>query len=451
MSETVAVRDPYVIGEDQVRCLAQLLEFPTHHVQRCVEHLTFLPRGGQQWARCTQIQMPIGSDDKPVWRVVSLGMFRRRRFPDFQVRDGHGGRLNLLTRHQHGSILTQAMLTKYLLPFSRQLEALEKEPDSSSRVEYDGLVWALYELFTTAGGPEDEELCRLAAQDISKHYAGYLDACGHTESDYMEEKEKLEDELIELQGVTQYLCWVQALPGEVVNLEATYTVEDARSPLFWDYDPSVDPDAQPIVTEPDQSDKKRLELYRQFGFAPLNYAFRIPSHDHTGSYYFTLQPPSNSNVTFMSWDSGNSLDRLQTEVDSALHTVHIHNESDPVGGKYGGVINAFIRSHPREHKKVASGALLNAIFVILAATGHWSVDIASSGAQVWLLLTPTILIAYLAEQQRHYYSHATKLQRGVLWWYLLISITFLIVLSFSVGQNGRSDVDWAWPAWIMGG
>src|SRR5262249_7672020 len=71
------------------------------------------------------------------------------------------------------------------------------------------------------------------------------------------------------------------------------------------------------------------------------------------------------------------------------------------------------------------------------------------GENVWLLLTPTVLIAFLAEQQRHYYAHATRRQRGALWIYLALSIAFLVVVSLG-SISDRPISEWGLSAKLLG-
>jgi hypothetical protein len=66
-------------------------------------------------------------------------------------------------------------------------------------------------------------------------------------------------------------------------------------------------------------------------------------------------------------------------------------------------------------------------------------------------VTPTILTAYIADQQRHYYAYATRRQRAILWIYLAISLTFLVTTSFRLAE-GNGD-HWNWlgtgAAWCL--
>lgn len=205
-----------------------------------------------------------------------------------------------------------------------------------------------------------------------------------------------------------------------------------------------------------------MRLYRKLGLAPLNYALHVPSHDHAGSYYFTISPPENTEITYVNWGVGDTLTGESEEVDCAMTSVHLHtgrtasSDADEAGQleepEGGGTIAVFLRNTTRDHKKIAAGALLNLLFVFLVAAGRASDKIGSS-AQTWLLVTPTALTAYIAEQQRHYYANATRRQRGILWGYLLISLSFLIASSFSLANGSTAGRDWGWvardSAWLL--
>jgi len=433
--------DPYKITVDQINCLADLIEYPTKHTQRCVDELAFRSTSGQQWTRTVQVRLPDEISGGRGWRVVSLGMFKRRRFPDFVVTDASGRRVNLLTRDQHGTVLTHALLNKYLNPLEVDpRDVVSQPPGSPTKQAYDALAYYAYSLLTSAGDAPDP---KKQAGQVAVLFGELLKQLNIDESLAVRQKSLIGREVTELLDVTQYLAWVLGEPGEVVSLQATYTTRDARQAL--ESESSMRGENREPYPEP----VRRMYWYRAFGLAPLNYAFSVPSHDHAGSYYFTLDPPRNTRVTYLDWESGNSFAE-SSELDSALESVHL-NQGDisarPAGEASrtrGGVINAYVRCDVREHKKIAAGALLNLIFVFLIAGGRFTNG--SGTAQTWLILTPTILLAYLAQQQRHYYSYATRKQRAVLWTYLAISVTFLVATSFSHAQGQDAGTHWGWFA-----
>lgn len=70
------------VSAEHVEALRSLLRQPSRYAQRVVERLSFLKRGGERWQRDVQIRLPMMPEEPGDGRfVVSLGMFRRCRFP----------------------------------------------------------------------------------------------------------------------------------------------------------------------------------------------------------------------------------------------------------------------------------------------------------------------------------------------------------------------------------
>jgi hypothetical protein len=111
-----------------------------------------------------------------------------------------------------------------------------------------------------------------------------------------------------------------------------------------------------------------------------------------------LEPPAETDVVYLDWETGNSIEDDEKELDCALPSVHIHNDEAPndTAPARGRIIRPYLRCNPAAHKRIAAGALLNDIFVILVAEGRFSSTIGSS-AETWLLLTPHSL-AYITWQ-----------------------------------------------------
>jgi hypothetical protein len=452
----VARADPYALTRVHARYLAEMLAHPTVYTQRNVEQLRFVPAGGHRWARTLQIQIPAtASPSSSVMRVIPLGQYGRRRLADFAVSDADGARLNLLTRRQHGIALTKATLAKhfYTLP-DANWEKLAGKPEA--RRAYEQLKMALYAHYTEVGDIDD---ARGVARAMTSRFAKLLDFVDISEQTARPKVEAFARDFVEVMDTTRYLCWIRAAPGEVVNVKATYTTVDARHKLG-------------SGTVIDKLKTVRLGLgrhlgtrthiwndwFRQFGLAPINYEFSIPSHRHAGSYYFTFDPPVGTDVTYLDWESGNSLQ--SDEVDCSVRSAHIHNDDDYLSRKTnrGGAIRAHVRCAPSDHKLIVGTALLNAAFVILIAAGRVPGQ-SGSTAQSLLLAAPSIFVAYLARQQRHYYADAMRRQRGIMWGYLAISVTFLVTITFSrheeaLGSRGlgwfATVVTWVWGAASIG-
>jgi hypothetical protein len=435
----------------QLRALIQMQLNPTAYVQRIVEQLGFLPSGGQHWERDIQIKIPTDpslptNDDvparlrhRPTLRpeskdlfIVSLGMFTRSRFADFTVRDAHGTRLSLLTRLQHGYCLATALMFKYLS--EKQLGKLSRHQQ-----QFSALYEAAYELFTTVsrqgaqdGPPGQGE----AISKATKALVLLLEALEAPREEIKRKERRLTREFTSLETVTQYLCWVVAEPGEVLNLSVSYTMADA-------------PEIAPAALIPPNSAPTwerwriwRTAAYASTGLGPFNYELRTPAHDHAGSYYFMIQAPDDSRVTYLDWGIDNSIDDRTGEVDCAYNSVHIHNgatlaerDEDQGGARTrssidGSKISAFLRAGVSGHWPLMVGALLTMLLAWLAQRGEFALD--SSGISSALLIAPTALLAYVAQRQSHYYAKETRLLPRLIIGYLVLNIVFLISVSYDV-------------------
>jgi hypothetical protein len=396
-----------------------MLEHSTRYTRRCVEQLTFLPSGGQRWTRSLQIQLP--EDSSPPdngWYVVPLGLFARRRFADFVVSDASGTRINLLTRRQHGSTFSRMVLAQYVLGFLPRMDKLRGRRRKRAYKKYKTLCDSLYELVTSSGVVDADQV----VASLTILYVAWLS--GVTKSTKIRGKRvrAFAKNVAAITDFTQYLCWIEGEPGQIVNLQVCYTTEDEKTKVaprgsLWDVIRSI---WHGIFKEREvkgRPPRERREVhrgwYRQFGLGPLDYEFNVPSQAHTGSYYFTLERPPNTDLTYLDWQTSNSIEDTTKELDCALPSVHVHNDEVPdhPAPTRGRTIRAYLRCTSREHKRIAAGALLNVVFVCLIAKGSTKI---SGSAQTWLLVTPTVLTAYIADQQRHYYANATRRQRGTL-------------------------------------
>jgi hypothetical protein len=445
------------VTEEQVYCLTEMLLQPRLTTQRCVERLAFIPTGGHQWTRDLQIWIPDTSEpEESDWRVISLGAYARRRFPDFTVVDATGQRLSLLTRRQHGFALTQSTVNQLLATLSTtgttDLRAYV------NTVAYREFWQGLYSFFTTSGYLSHSEKIETTGELAGLCYNALSEAVlpSEAKAEYLG---TFIDEVVELLDITRYLCWVRVAADEVIDLKVTYSTLDARRKLgrgtianrlavLWEG-----------LSEP-RVDRWRVWAgwYRQFGVAPLNYEFSVPGSLHAGSYYFTLEPPRGTDVTYLDWETGNSLET--SEIDCSTRSAHIHNQNaaynehslSPTSSTRGGTIRAYVHCTPNDHKLIVGTALLNCLFVFLLASGRVHGKIGSP-AQSVLLAAPSIYVAYLARQQQHYFADAMRRQRGVLWWYLAFSVGALIALAFgnhdgSQGSEGFSPfataIMWIW-------
>jgi hypothetical protein len=341
---------------------------------------------------------------------------------------------------------------------------VEQLSDAGQRT-YDRLMRAVYDLFTSpAPDAATEPLAATVTEFLN--LSEYLDP----ESAFSDDRDKwLEQRRTEFlrwarpfASNTQYLCWVRGKPGDVVNLSASYTTADVRDELEGRDSGLRAHDGEDVGRRQsglrralcgetkDARRRGRLAIYRGMGVAPLHNVFRVPGKERGASYYFTQAPPDNTKLAYFDWQEGNSLDRGDNRLDSANPAVHFHIADDAAPDHTDPkTIRAYVRSSPRAHKQIAAAALLNLVFIYLVARGR--IGDASSAAD-WLLLAPSVLLAYIADQQRHYYAMATRRQRGVLWVYLGIAIGALVTAVFG---SPRSSAHWGWLAttlaWLLVG
>jgi hypothetical protein len=423
--------DQPIVTRERTRCFAEMLLRPTWYTQRCFEQVAFVPTGGHRWLRTLQIRIPTTA--QPVglsWRIISLGVYSRRRFPDFAVLGADGDRVDLLTREQHGVALTQAALNRFIdrLPaigFSRL-----NMPHV--RTAYRDCWEVLYNFFTTAGDTPTMSRDTLA-EHMTECYGALLASL--TVSNEQLWLDRFADDIMEMIDSTRYLCWVQARPGEIVNLRVSYTTEDAKHELeYKDWRETLRQVNDGTVEPRYERRKIWAEWYRELGIAPLNYEFSVPSRNHASSYYFNIDAPAGSYVTYLDWETSNS--SRDSELDCAFPSAHVHNDEEPgdAPSMRGRTIRAYVRCAPHHHKQIIGATLLNGVLIYVLIVGRLPERLGES-AQSLLVAIPSILTAYLVEQQRHYHAHAMRRQRAVLWGYLAVSVTFLVTILFSRHQG----------------
>ncbi|MET0604429.1 MAG: hypothetical protein ABW167_20755 [Baekduia sp.] len=435
MDERRAVTGAHILA------LLEMQLYPTAHTQRIVEHLSFLPGGGQQWRRDVQVRLPTGTGvpaDDPF--IVSLGMMKRSRFADFCVRDEGGRKLMLLTRFQHGYCLATCFIFKFLS--EPQIVAVESDPE---KYDYDSLHRLVYAMFTSVdrGGQPQVSIAKRDAMGAARALAKLLRQLDAPAREIQAKVVKFVEEFVPLTGVTQYLCWVPGSDGATVSLSATYTMADA--PLL-----------ERRRAAPNARERLRMlrtDAYARSGLGPVRYELRTPIHDHAGSYYFMVQPPEDTRVTYLDWAIDNTIDNTTAEVDCAYQSVHIFNggrlspiddESPPPRNSISGsTVRAFLRADPRDHWPLMLGAMLNILLALMAERGKFVSD-ASGGVGTILLITPTALLAFIAQQQKHYYAAITGWLARLMWLYLLVNIVFIVSVKYDIVSGdsafSRSDI-----------
>lgn len=287
----------FEIEAADVESLTAQIQHSTRYTQRCAEHLSFLPDGGQLWTRKLQIRIPVFSTPvADAWRPISLGPFKQRRFPDIEVYDGGGNRIPLLTRDQHGTAVTDRLLAKHFRGLAERLESVTDEAYLERlRARYDKLRYALFAISTTIT-ESDAEIETLVSQtvDLFKSLLREFDI-----SVSSLRLDAFAHDIETTAKTTEYLCWVRAAPGDVINLCVTHTSEDVVHDLapLKSAGEAADAISAGIVEPRDERRKVRAKWAVQYGLAPIKYTFKVSSHARAGSYYFTMQPPESTDVT----------------------------------------------------------------------------------------------------------------------------------------------------------
>ncbi len=440
--------DRDLITAEQLEALRLTLQRPTVYTQRLVEHLTFVETGGQHWCREIQILLPKVEgrpDDQEAWFVVSLGMFRRSRFPDFSVADNTGASLSLLTRFQHGHCLSEVHLNQYLTGQQRRsvLQAVTKVAerkgdsyDENVRHLYVAVYQAVFNLMTSVSTGLEPG----AADSLRE----LLLAVGAAEEEAVAAAELFQSDMEALHKVTQYLCWVRGVPGESARLTATFTMPDGADLTGSGPRP---PEGQGLLTRLRVATQDgRSRRYARLGLAAVHYQLQTPAHDHNGSYYFTMKPPPDSTVAYLDWGESNSESPDEHEWACAHHSVHVHHGArladSEAGTSHSGEItdsqiHAFVRLDAGDHKQVAFAALLNLAFVLLAESGQLVSEL-SGPATPWLVFTPAVLVAFVTQQRRHYYAALVNWIRAAIWIYLLLNVGFLVSISIDIADPGSA-------------
>jgi hypothetical protein len=417
--------------------LRELLSLPARHTKRVVERVSFLPSGGERWQRDVQITIPPAEFDGARVPgggfVVSLGLFRRSRFPDFVVHDADGRRLPLVTRAQHRHCVAMATLMKYLD------DARWQRMPQVAHDEWETVYRRLGDLITDVACDDDHSIAEIenAARDLFD--ALDLPNAAEAASD-------LGDECRELAHYTHYLCWVPANWSERVSLSASYTMADtvrvagdARKAL-----PATVEDEEPPDEEDDRWQKLRMRVYTRLGLCPVYYEFRTPAHDHAGSYYFSVEPPTDAHVSVLDWGTGRCFGETTGEVDNAFPTCHIHNgdQAAAPGRRRSrrkideSKISAFLKADPVDNAALLAVAILNIALAYLAQQGSFLPRL--EGQQQWILLAPVILVALIAQHRSRYYSEVTRPLRAVMWIYLAINVLFGASVAFDVFDGGST-------------
>lgn len=420
-----------MLDSEHVEALSMLLFRPSRYTQRVVERLSFLPLGGERWRRDIQIRIPTidsPADDVPPGGqcVVSLGMFRRCRFPDFAVHDASGERLSLVTRRQHQHCITLAAIRQYLNDDDWARAATEAEE------ELRELYTRMADLVTDIKGETARE-----PSEIEQSARNLMAKLSKDETTTKRVASMLASDCEPLARYTHYLCWVPAGWGKTVSLSATYTMSDS---VRLAGAPRKRPAAKTSGSTVSRLLGARVRGYARFNLCPVPYELRAPAHDHAGSYYLTIEPPADAHVSLLDWGSDRAFAGATAEIDCAYATCHIHNGErliDDQGSPQerqsvaGSRISAFLKADAVDNAALIAIAILNIGLAFLAQKGAF-VPRGEIAQQQWLLLAPVLLIALIGQHRRRYYSPVTRLVRLALWGYLAATVLFGASVAFDV-------------------
>ena len=470
MPEPVIDTGVVPLTEQQLESFVRLRERPDMYVSRIVEHLEFLPGGGQRWRREVQVQIPgldsesdeYKNEDVPF--VVSLGRFHRRRFPDFEVTTANGTRCHLVSRQQHG----ECMAFHLLRPLLSKDEWSRASTSEDSLNVLTQLNDCLSRMVTTIGAscsptPLDARIIfdeLLMSLNIDQERT-----TGLSESFYAGCNAAL--------GETQYLCWVSATPGDTICLRATYT--QAELPEFKDEPNEVTTSKVRLWWR-----NLRTKQYAKHMIFPLRYTLSTPAYRECRSYYFAIAPPLETKIVLLDWDKGHRVhtasgrntdwsrnrrwehflwkpalvqpfsDEL-AEIDCARFTYHFHNrriireaasreqrERDHLSERRkldvdaGVKLHAFMRPDTNDNGRFVAIGCLGLALAFLAERGALFANTGGSSVSQWLLLTPAVMLVFVAQQQRHHYARFTGPFRKAVWLYLTLAMLFAASIAFSI-------------------
>jgi hypothetical protein len=484
--------DLFYITDRQLDALDCMQWNPGAYMLRIVEQMSFLPQGGQKWERQVQLRLPAAhrsdssSDDPDGLFIVSLGMFRRRRFADFTVTNDDSSRCHLLTRRQHGHCLAMCILRQFL-----SKTEWEHDADNAATALKD-LHNYLASMITTM--TQDATRTPEGAQKLLKNL---FVALGIDDP----KRKKRATELLKagcesMAAQTQYLCWVTARPGATLHLVATYTQADS---------PRVKPEQDSVTASSTPSRAQRLRLwwrngrtkrYVKYNVFPMRYTFDAPAFMHCGSYYFTITPPIETKITLLDWGTGRRFrsssekdadwgdqrsirthsEEATDEVDCSSFAYHFHNRR-AVSLERGAVpkstdrrvterrgsdrrssdrgfpdrrslerrssirrkhdaasgtrIHAFLRMDPIDNAKLIAAGGLSLCLAVLAQSGAL-LSGGPGGSGQWLLLAPAALVLFVGQQRRHHYAHFTRPFRLAVWLYVGLAMLFAGSVVFNV-------------------
>jgi hypothetical protein len=391
--------------------------------------------------------------------IVSLGTFQRQRFPDFTVTAQDGSRCHLLSRRQHGYCLAICMIRPFL--YDEEWGLALNSPRAA--IALDDLRIYLSGMITTVPSHPD-----YTPGGASMLFVALLVSLGIDLKRIDRAAGVFRVRCTQALVGTQYLCWIDAKAGTTIQLYARYTRAD--TPQTRDESDIVRPEKQGLLAATFHRMRQlrlawrntRSRWYAYYNVFPVRYSIATPAYDHCGSYYFTIRPPDETQITLLDWRTGRRFRRkrsmsgrsnkrmararrkrspsnnLVRVVDCADFAYHFHNRRTPGGSETakpgaierrrtnaptGTEVHAFLRSEPIDNAKLVAVGFLSLCLAAFAGSGALSPS-NSTGTSQWLLLAPAALVLFVGQQRHHHYAYFTRPFRLLIWAYIVFAMLF---------------------------
>jgi hypothetical protein len=472
----------------QLAALREMMGNSTVYTQRVLEEVAFPNPDAQHWRRTLQLRIPDWDSfakgqrppDGELKFIVPLGVFIRARLPDLTVRDGQGRACPLVTRAQHGYSMSMITLHQFL---EHDQQKRLREADWGDELSALGreAMEALFAMFTTLPGdrrvPTAEQPELPSSRQLTDRAVLALDmlmyALGTPDTERQRAQSLYSRDFHALQRFTQYLCLVETRPGATVNLTVTYTIASnhqlSTKQARLEAERSERSSRTPAATGLGRWIlagflRFRTWIYEGTGLSPVAYEAFATATGRSGSFYFTIDPPPDTELSYLGWASGNSIEDEQEKLSwlCSLPSTHEHHgtrlgagmadalasdmdrhfepqpEDDPGPSRDSGApentVLACMRPVPPNQMQIALAAGMNLVLAFLALSNRLTSDLDPSAASL-LLLTPAVVVAYITYQGRHHYAARTRVLRAALWIYIVINAFFLLAVVFDVTEN----------------
>jgi hypothetical protein len=398
----------------QIDALQTMLRSPGVHVERRVDSLVDIGSRHSIWSCRLQVLLPVTAFEMTEL-IVSIGIFRKERLPDLEVRDGAGVHVPLLSRTEQGDVLAAALLRRFTKALS---------PDQ--KVELLECAWSILSSSPAAA---------------ASHLSGMADkarAVGLGPADV----DELVGVLAPFVDNVQVLAAVRKETGQQrVMLSVQFSEDHVLGPTWGG-------DGAPGVVSPklrDRLSEAGLSLLMHAGLLALPVHMRLGNANHAQSYYFLLRAPEGVEVECLYWNrlkvrpgSRSSLyeaPKSQASVLACYHAVH-----DVQGGDARIKLRLF-------------GPGLRLIWLLtllVTAIGVYTAFAISNGdgdgqVSAWVPVVPGLLLASMNERSSELKQYMARyLQRAVLG----LAVLSLVVGFRSAFERRSTSGGWGALEWL---